>query len=150
MLTRRNTLKILGASALSSTSMFSPAIAAPPDEIKLGIPGVVSDGSFYACVHKGYFKEQNLDVSFLSFQAGSQMVSPLGSGQVDAASGATSAGMYNAIARGIDIKIVADKSSNMPGYCYMPLMVRKDYVEAGRYKTFADLKGLRIAEAGKG
>jgi NitT/TauT family transport system substrate-binding protein len=120
------------------------------DEVRLGIPGSVSDGSFYAAIHKGYFEKQSIKIVGVSFQAGSQMVAPLGAGQVDVASGATSAGLFNAISRGIDIKIVADKSSNVPGYCYMPLLVRKDHVESGRFKTFADMKGFRVAEAGKG
>lgn len=151
MPTRRDTLKMLGAGAVASSACWSVArAAAEMDEIKLGIPGSVSDGSFYAALHKGYFARQNLKIVGVSFQAGSQMVAPLGAGQVDVASGATSAGLYNAISRGINIKIVADKSSNMPGYCYMPLLVRKDHVESGRFKTFADLKGFRIAEAGKG
>ncbi len=135
---------------MASGACWSVARAAAMDEIKLGIPGSVSDGSFYAALHKGYFEKQNLKIVGVSFQAGSQMVAPLGAGQVDVASGATSAVSTMRSLAGIDIKIVADKSSNMPGYCYMPLLVRKDHVESGRFKTFADLKGFRIAEAGKG
>ncbi|MDB5606921.1 MAG: transporter substrate-binding protein [Bradyrhizobium sp.] len=150
MRTRRAALKLLGVGAIASPSLMSASYAQAMDNVQLGIPGSVSDGAFYASIYKDYFKQQNLNIICTSFQNGSQMVAPLGAGQVDAASGATSAGLYNAIARGIDIKIVADKSSNMPGYCYMPLLVRKDYVESGRFKTFSDLKGFRVAEAGKG
>lgn len=150
MQTRRAVLTLLLRGAVASPLVVSRASAKDADDVKLGIPRTISDAAFYACIHKGYLKQQKLNVSFVTFQAGSQMVAPLGSGQVDAATGGTSAGLYNAIARGIDIKIVADKSSNMPGYCYMPLMVRKDYVDSGRFKSLADLKGLRVAEAGKG
>lgn len=150
MRTRRSALKLLSAGAISSRLFVSSAYAEVVDEVHLGIPGSISDAAFYAAIRKGYFKQQNINVVMTPFQAGSQMVAPLGAGQIDAASGATSAGLYNAIIRGIDIKIVADKSSNMPNYCYLPLLVRKDYVDSGRFKTFADLKGFRIAEAGKG
>lgn len=149
MQTRRNALKMLAAGAIASPAVVSAAIAQGLDNVTLGVPGSVSDGSFFAAMHKGYFKEQGINIVPASFQAGSQLVAPLGAGQVDAAAGATSAGLYNAVARGIDIKIAADKSSNMPGYCYMALLVRKDHVDSGRYKSFEDLKGFRIAEAGK-
>src|SRR4029077_16973054 len=32
-----------------------------------------------------------------------------------------------------------------PGYGYSSLMVRKDLVDSGRYKGFADLKGMKVA-----
>jgi NitT/TauT family transport system substrate-binding protein len=43
------------------------------------------------------------------------------------------------------MKIVADQASIKPGYGYSSLMVRKDHVASGRYKTFADLKGMKVA-----
>ncbi|WP_281032743.1 hypothetical protein [Phyllobacterium bourgognense] len=39
------------------------------------------------------------------------------------------------MARGIGIKVVADKGSTPPGYGYQPLLVRKDPVESGKYKS---------------
>ena len=43
------------------------------------------------------------------------------------------------------MKIVADQASIKPGYGYSSLMVRKDLVDSGRYKSFADLKGMKVA-----
>jgi NitT/TauT family transport system substrate-binding protein len=45
---------------------------------------------------------------------------------------------------------VADQASIKPGYGYSSLMVRKDHVVNGRYKTFADLKGMKVAIGGPG
>ena len=53
--------------------------------------------------------------------------------------------LYNAAARGIGLKIVAPQSSMRPGYGYSSLMVRKDLVDSGQYKTIADLKGRKVA-----
>jgi NitT/TauT family transport system substrate-binding protein len=78
------------------------------------------------------------------------MVAPLGVGQLDVGGGAPSAGLYNAIARGISIKIVADRGSDPPGYGFSGLLVRKDLVTSGKYKTYADLKGMKVAEPAKG
>jgi NitT/TauT family transport system substrate-binding protein len=54
------------------------------------------------------------------------------------------------VARGIGLKVVADKGSAPVGYSYVPIIVRKDLIDEGKVKTYADFKGLKVAEAGKG
>jgi NitT/TauT family transport system substrate-binding protein len=71
-------------------------------------------------------------------------------GDLDVGTGATSAAFYNAVGRGIDVRTVADKNSTPPGRGTQPLIVRKDHVESGRYKSLADLKGFKIAAAAPG
>jgi NitT/TauT family transport system substrate-binding protein len=78
------------------------------------------------------------------------MIAPLGAGQLDVAGGAPAAGLYNAMGRGIGIKIVADRAHVAPGYGFNPVIVRKDLVTSGRYKKIADLRGMKVAESGKG
>ena len=89
-------------------------------------------------------------VELIAFDSGPRMIAPLGAGQIDIGAGASSAGLYNAVSRGIIVKIVADKGSTPPGYDYMPLIVRKDLVDSGKVKSLADLKGLKLAAAGPG
>jgi NitT/TauT family transport system substrate-binding protein len=79
------------------------------------------------------------------FNSAAQMIAPLGTGELDVGGGTVSAGFYNAVARGIHLKIVADQGSMKPGYGYSSLMVRKDLVDSGRYKTLADLRGMKVA-----
>ena len=64
--------------------------------------------------------------------------------------GAASAGLYNAVDRGIKIKIVADKAHNVKGAGFQAFMVRKDLIESGKVKSFADLKGMKVAITGAG
>jgi NitT/TauT family transport system substrate-binding protein len=64
--------------------------------------------------------------------------------------GSPSAGLFNAIASGMDFKIVADKGQVRPGYNFTPLIVRKDLVDSGKVKTLKDLKGLKVANGAKG
>jgi NitT/TauT family transport system substrate-binding protein len=78
------------------------------------------------------------------------MIAPLGTGQLDVGGGTVAAGLYNAVERGINIKIVADKASIKDGYEYSTLLVRKDLADSGRYKDLADLKGMTIATAAQG
>ena len=129
---------------------MQPAAAATVSEVRIGTNNVVSDAPFFIANEKGYFAEQGIKAVFVPFDAGPKMIAPLGTGQLDVAAGAVSAGLFDAAARGINIKIVADKGSTPPGYDYMPLLVRKALVDSGKVKSYKDLKGLKVAEAAKG
>ncbi|GAA1787025.1 ABC transporter substrate-binding protein [Planosporangium flavigriseum] len=114
--------------------------------VSIGITKSASDAPFYVAQDKGYFKKQGLTAKFVPFDSAAKMIAPLGSGQLDVGAGAPSAGFYNAVGRGVKLKIVADKGSMPKGYGYMPLMVRKDLYDSGKVKSIADLKGLKVAE----
>lgn len=118
--------------------------------LRVGITSASSDVVFFIADKKGYFKQEGLAVKFTPFDSAAKMVAPLGAGQLDIGGGSASAGLYNAVLRGIDIKIVADKGSTPPGYGFQPLLVRKDLVESGRYKSLKDLKGMKIAGSAPG
>ncbi|HEY4318240.1 MAG TPA: ABC transporter substrate-binding protein [Herbaspirillum sp.] len=126
------------------------ARAADKDVVRIGITSTSSDVGFYIADKKGYFKEEGIAVELIKFDSAAKMIAPLGAGQLEVGSGSASAALYNAVARNINIKIVADKGSTPPGYGYQPLLVRKDLVENGRYKELKDLKGLKIAVSAAG
>ncbi len=144
------TFKSVLALAASLLFVNGAAHAAAPVAVRIGLANASSDVGFFIADKKGYFKQEGLDVTFFPFDSGAKMVAPLGNGQLEVGAGSPSAGLYNAIARGIDIKIVADKGSTPPGYGYQPLLVRKDLVDSGRYKTLKDLKGMKIAGSAVG
>ena len=52
----------------------------------------------------------------VNFRSAADMVAPLGAGQMKPVPAPLRPGLYNAVARGIRIKIVADKASSPPGY----------------------------------
>ena len=112
--------------------------------VRIGTTNSISDATFFIADKKGYFKEEGIDVTFIAFDSAAKMIAPLGAGQLDVGGGATSAGLYNAAARGINIKIVADKGSMPPGYGFMSQLVRKDLIDSGKFKSFKDLKGLKV------
>jgi NitT/TauT family transport system substrate-binding protein len=129
----------------------APGLAqTPPDIVTVGAVNSVADTPFLIADRKGFFKDAGIEVKFQTFDSGAGMIAPIGTGQIDVAGGAPAAGLYNAIQRGINMKIVADRASDPPGYGFNVLIVRKDLVTSGRYKTLADLKGLKFGEPGKG
>ena len=98
----------------------------------------------------GYYAEQGLKVKFVRFDSAAKMIPSLGSGEVDVGSGATSAGLYNAVKRGIGIKIVSDKARNAKGYGFQAIMVRTDLIDGGKVKSLKDFKGLKVAMSANG
>ena len=118
--------------------------------VNAGIVNSATDAVLFIADQKGYFKDEGLEVKFTKFDSAAKMIAPLGAGQLDVGAGAPSAGFYNAVARDIDVRIVADKGSLVKGYDYMPILVRKELVDSGKVKTPADLKGLKVAEPAEG
>jgi NitT/TauT family transport system substrate-binding protein len=128
------------AAALAASSVIGAA-----QTITVGATNSTSDAPIFIADRKGYFGDEGLDVKVVTFRSASDMVAPLGAGQIEAGAGSASAGLYNAVARGIKIRIVADKASSPPGYGGTKILVRRDHVDSGRYRDIRDLKGMRFA-----
>ncbi len=131
--------------ALAVCGFLTPIGTAAAQAITVGATSSTSDAPIYIADRKGYFRDEGLDVKVTNFRSAADMVAPLGAGQIEAGAGSASAGLYNAVARGIKIKIVADKASSPPGYGGTKILVRKDHVESGRYRSLQDLKGMKFA-----
>jgi len=125
--------------------LLAPASIVGAQTITVGANSVTSDAPIYIADKKGFFRAEGLDVKVQNFRSAADMVAPLGAGQLEAGAGSASAGLYNAVARGIRLKIVADKASSPPGYGGTKILVRKDHVDSGRYKSLKDLKGMKFA-----
>jgi NitT/TauT family transport system substrate-binding protein len=139
---------LLAAVAIGAVVGLSGRLHA--DELTIGTIGASSDAPFFVADKKGYFADEGLKVKFIRFDSAAKMIPSLGSGEVDVGSGATSAGLYNAVKRGIGIKIVADKARNAKGYGFEAIMARKVEVDSGKIKSLKDFKGLKVAISAKG
>src|SRR4051794_4008063 len=120
------------AAAVLAAAPFLVAGAQAADKVTIGIVNAVSDGTLFIAQDKGYFKAEGIDAEFVEFDTGAKMVAPLGGGQLDVGGGAASAGLYNAVDRGIRIKLVADKATNVKGAPFQSFMVRKELVDSGK------------------
>jgi len=140
----------LFVAALAVAAAIGISGGARAQQLTIGTIGASSDAPLFIADAKGYFAEQGLKVTFVRFDTAAKMIPSLGSGEVDVGSGATSAGLYNAVARGIDIKIVSDKARNAKGYGFQAIMVRTDLIDSGKVKSLKDFKGLKVAMSGNG
>lgn len=129
----------------------SPTATPQPVKLKVGSLGGLSDSGVLIAFQRGYFKEQGIEVEFVKFNSGAQQIAPLGTGELDVGRGAITAGLFNAILRGIDIKIIADANTTFPTRVDKDsnvIVVRKDL--ADQIKTEKDLKGRNIGRTGAG
>ncbi|QUG39961.1 ABC transporter substrate-binding protein [Psychrobacillus sp. INOP01] len=109
--------------------------------------GSASGAGFYIAKEKGYFEDYNIDVEFAVFSNSDEMLPALASGDVDIAGGVSTASFFNAIAQGIDVKIIADKGHNVPGKSYFSFVIGNQMVD--EIKDYEDFEGKKIAISSK-
>jgi NitT/TauT family transport system substrate-binding protein len=128
-----------------AAGLSAAASAAEPVAVTVGVAGTTSDAPIYIAERKGYFREEGVAVKTIDFRSAADMIAPLATGQLDAGAGSASAGLYNAVLRGVRIRIVADKASSAPGYGATKILVRRDLADSGRYRSPQDFKGMKFA-----
>jgi NitT/TauT family transport system substrate-binding protein len=138
---------VAAAAVAAVTAMGARAQA---EDLTIGTIGAASDAPLFIADANGYFAEQGLKVKFVRFDSAAKAIPSLSSGEIDVGSGATSAGLYNAVERGLGIKIVADKARNTKNYSFEDIMVRSDLIDSGKVKSLKDFKGLKVAISAKG
>lgn len=141
----RRALLIGSTAAFAALRGRSPARAQAVPTVKVASAGIASDIGFFLALKKGYFRDEGLAIELSQMANAPAMIGPLGMGQLDVGAGTVAASLYNAVAQNIAIRAVADKGSMRKGYGFSGLLVRKDLVDSGRFKRYADLKGLRLA-----
>ncbi|HEX6511507.1 MAG TPA: ABC transporter substrate-binding protein [Chloroflexota bacterium] len=146
-----------GAPIPSASPAAQPPSAKPAPsalaKVRYGELQIVGDAGVYIALEQGLFAQQGLDLELVKFDSAVNMIPPLGTGQLEAGGGAMSAGLWNAVARGVALKAVADKGhldNKPPGFPVADLLVRKDLADSGRVKSVADLKGLTLSTPAKG
>jgi NitT/TauT family transport system substrate-binding protein len=114
--------------------------------IKLGVSGRPDQASLELALRRGYFEKQGLDIETVQATSGEEMVPSLAANKLQVASGSPNAGLFNALNRGIDIRMVADFAHVGPkGDHTVSVVARADLVDSGAIKSPADLKGRSIA-----
>ena len=141
------------APAATPAATTAPAAAAkepedkplsPPITVKVGLLPIMSGANIYTAIEKGFFKDQGVNIELINFDTAARMIAPLTTGELYLGAGATSAGFYNALQRGLPIKVVADwNSATQPST--LALVARKDLVDSGKIKDYADLKGKTVS-----
>jgi NitT/TauT family transport system substrate-binding protein len=111
---------------------------------------ITSSAGNYIAAEKGYFREEGIEVEFILTGTGSDIFGFLVAGQTEVGGGLISAGAFNAFARDIPVKIVADHGANLPNASAGGAVIRADLVAPGASFQPADFAGRRIAVGSEG
>lgn len=126
-------------STTTTTEGFETAV------VKVVTLPFITFAPFYIGIEEGYFEDYGIEVELVDFTVQEEILPALSSGQVDVSSGLVSAGMFNAIARGADIRITADKGFVDPEGCInWTVLGRADLIENGALETPDQLAGLTV------
>jgi len=146
------------AAAGSTTSAGAPvaqatyqADAAPwLETVKVSTQPIISFAPVFVGRERGYFRQEGIEIEEVAFDTSSQIMPSLAADQIDVAAGGTAAGLFNAIAQGISVRIVLDQWTASPGNEAGGVIVRKELIDSGRVRQPADLRALRVGFTSKG
>lgn len=117
--------------------------ASTPTKVKLGLLKLTSSAPIFIGIEKGFFKQQGIDLDLQWFDAAQPIAVATASNKVDIGATGITAGLYNMVAGGQQLAIVADKGREHKGYSSSALLVRSDLWNQGVQKI-EDLKGKKI------
>lgn len=133
-------LLIAGCSAKTADN------AAKTQETKkmtIGILKLTSSAPLFIGIEKGFFKEQGFDIAVEWFESAHPIAVATASNKIDVGATGITASLFNMVAGGQQLSIVADKGREEKGYSSSAVMVRTDLWNQGIQKI-EQLKGKRI------
>ena len=138
------------ASPTLAPATATPAVARQVATVRVGQTVALSEAGQYIGLDRGYFERQGLKIEFTQFDSAAQMTAPLASGHLDLGTGGVGVGLFNALARGIPIRIAGPQARHFPGASAVHLMLRRDLADDGLVHGYADLRGRKVALNGRG
>src|SRR5215211_1559144 len=135
------------AVAATATPTQAQALTAAPQPVtlKVGAVRTITNLPVFVALSRGYFREEGVELDFEFFGSGVDILPQLGTSRVDIGEGSVTPGFINAVARGLNIKAVADRAAMGPGRDFAPLVVRRADFDSGAIAQYTDLRGKRIA-----
>jgi NitT/TauT family transport system substrate-binding protein len=127
------------------TTSYTPTPLSPRVPVRIMDNQVTSMVPLYMAVDRGYFAQEGLDVDVQVLNDNSAIIQTLATNQSQFALTTPDPVIFNAIARDIDIKIVAPSTVNAQADRPAQFVVRKDLIDNGQVKTESDLRGLNVA-----
>lgn len=140
----------LGAGLLASTVGAGALGAAPNPQgaelthVTLSTLPTLNWAPLFVAQARGYFEDEGLEVEITMGGTGQDTQALVANGQLDGAFAGLSAGYFNGVDNGLDVKIVGGGGESTPGDPLSAYVVPKD----GPVQSIADLAGQKVAVAG--
>lgn len=139
----------LAPTALRPSAVADAAPLPQNARVRVGSLRALNEAPTVLAMSRGYFAQEGLDIELVPFSVTADALPPLGTGQIDIVTGGLNPAVFNAVTRGVGVKIVASGGSTGPDNDWFGLVVRRAHLDSGRYRGPADLKGMRIAIPGQ-
>lgn len=124
-----------------------PAALSPPVAVSVGVLSSISDSGIYIGLARGYYRELGLDVHVETIADPNTIGTMVSTNQLDVGGYGVNTNPFLAAARGINLKLVADKATLRPGFeGFVTLVARRELLDSGQIRSWADLRGRRVAK----
>lgn len=108
--------------------------------VDIGMLKLTSSAPLFIALEKGFFEEEGIDAKEVWFDAAQPIAVATTSGDVDVGATGITASLYNMVAGGEELLIVADKGREQEGYSSTAFLVPND----SDVEKIEELKGKRI------
>ena len=112
-------------------------------KLRIGLLKLSSSAPIFIGLSKGFFKDEGLDMDVQWFQAAQPIAVATASNKIDIGATGITASLFNMIAGGQKLLIVADKGREYKGFSSSAVVVTTDLWNKGVHKI-KDLKGKRL------
>jgi NitT/TauT family transport system substrate-binding protein len=138
---RPGVARLVLAALIAAAVAAGPAGAAEPKRVKVGVLKLTSSAPVFLGIEKGFFREAGVDPELVYFQAAQPVAVAIAAGDVEVGATGLTAGLYNIVAGGEKLWVVADKGREWAGHPLTALVVQKD----GPIRSVGDLRGRKVA-----
>src|SRR5207302_86023 len=116
----------------------------PPVKVAVADNQTLGASMIYIAFDKGYYKDEGLEVDLNPLPV-PVVLQSIATSQVAFGLANPDPTLFNALDRGLDVKLLLALTRNQPGDAPAAFMVRKDLIDDGTYKSPKDLKGKKVA-----
>lgn len=133
------------AATLAMAETAPPVWSGPTTKVKVGITARPDQAIQELAIARGFFRQQGIEIERVPSGSGNDFIPPLALNQIQVASGSPNAALFNALNRGIDLRIVADYA-RLRGADdgTISIVVRDDLLQSQAIKGPIDLKNKTI------
>lgn len=133
-----------GATTAPAAASKPSAPLNPPVKVLIADNQTTGAAPIDIALDKGYYKEEGLEIELIPLTP-AEVIQSVATSQVAFALANPEPGLFTALDRGIEVRLVLPIARNQPGDKPAGFLVRTDLLDSGAYKSPKDLKGKKVA-----